>query len=212
LLRWLYELSAPGQPDALLSSFWLSNYIRFLRTDYDFFKLNEVEAAVRWLDARGYLTRAATSDGSTQVLTMTEKGERLVESGRSTNKDEHPTGSTHITIRDSSGINVANQSSHVAQTATVSMTREGREVINNMADLLEGSAAQSGVSAVELERVPALVAELRAAAAEPAVQQSKLRELLDVVKQLAIGAAAAGPLAIGLNALVYQAIQVLGLG
>ena len=212
LLRWLYELSAPGQPVATLGGFWLSNYTRFLRTDYDFFKPNEVSVAVRWLDTRGYLTYGTTPDGSIQVLTITEKGERFVESGRSTNDDEHPIGSANITVTNSSGVNVTNQSSHVTQTNTVSMTKEGREVISNIADLLETSAAQSGMPTAELERVPTLVAELRAAAAEPAVHQNKLRGLLDVVKQLAIGAAAAGPLAIGLNALVYQAIHVLGLG
>ena len=212
LLRWLYELHAPGQPDALLGNFWLSNYTRFLRTDYDFFKLNEVEAAVRWLETRGYLTRTSTSYGSIQILTITGKGERLVESGRSTSEDEHPMGSVNISFTNSPGANAAVQSSHVTQTTAVTMTKEGQEVISNIAKFLEGSTAQAGMSTAELEHVPALVAELRAVASEPAVEPSKLRGLLDVVKQLAIGAAASGPLAIGLDALVYQAIHVLGLG
>jgi hypothetical protein len=61
----------------------------------------------------------------------------------------------------------------------------------------------------EQQSVPALVAELRTGANDATADPSKLRTLLGVVPQLAIGAATA-PLGQGLEALVHQALHALG--
>lgn len=203
LLRWLYEQSAAGMQNVVLSGFWLGSYARFL-SPTRLFAPAEVNDAARWLHQHGYIT------GPIGQPEITPEGERMVENGRSASEDTGAPGSTNITVISSSGVNIASHSSGVAQAAVVIVTGDARQQLLNLADYLAQAGTQLGVAADDTVAVPRLVSELRAAASEPVGDRTKLARLLDTVRQLAIGAVSL-PLGAGLQALIHQALHALGI-
>jgi len=208
LLRWLYESASIGHTSEV-KDFWDSTYTCFL-SGREFFTAAEVDDASRWLRDHGYVTGEVSSDGSIARLTITLKGEGLVETDRSTSDDREPAGDTTITITNSPGTNVADRSPGARQVSFV-MTEEGRRQIRVVADYLEQVAEQLALPEQEAERLPELVASLRAIAEEPAPDRGKLMRLLDSARELAIGAASV-PLGAGLQAIIHQAAHALGIG
>ena len=203
LLRWLYEQSATGMHNVMLSGFWLGSYARFL-SSATLFTPAEVNDAARWLHQHGYIT------GPIDKPQITPEGERMVENGRSASEDTAAPGSTNIAVTGSSGVTIASHSPGAAQAAVVTVTGEASQHLLSLADYLNQTAAQLGLATEGAAAVPELVSELRAAASEPTGDRTKLARLLDTVRQLAIGAASV-PLGAGLQALIHQAVHALGI-
>ena len=201
-LRWLYEQTAAGMREGLLSNFWLGDYARYF-TPTSFFTIAEIDEAARWLTERSYLAGVADRP------VITEEGEKLVENGRSASADPRAVGSTHITVTGSSGVNIASHSPGATQAAVVTMTSEARRHLLNVADYLDQTGPQLGIADEQAAQVPELINELRSVADSPEADRAKLADLLDTVRLLAVGVASV-PLGAGLEALVLQAIHALG--
>lgn len=212
LLRWAYEAKTRGESEIATMNFGLSDYGRFLNAGVDRFRIHEVEAASSWLERHGFVALNRGASGKTMTLALTQLGEQQVESGLSASEKEMTTGNINVThVTNSPGVVISNQSPYASQTVTVTISGEGQQAVRKVAGYLEQAAGLLGVPAKELERIPTLVAELRSAAVEPKAEPHRLRALLDTVRQLALSAAADGPLAHGLDALVQQALRALGL-
>lgn len=210
LLRWLYE-SASIDDSSVIRDFWQSAYVRFWGV-CEIFTAAEVNDASRWLLDHGYATSEVGLDGSIAWLTITPKGEELVEGDRSTRDDDRKSaGDTTITVTNSPGTNIANRSPGARQLNVAAMTEEGQRRIYVAADYLEQFAEQLALPERDAKRLPELVASLRAIAQEPAPDRGKLKRLLESARELAI-AAGSIPLGAGLQALIHQAAHALGIG
>ena len=209
LLRWAYERAAAGEQPVAVTGFVLSGHARFLSTRGDLFSHAEITSAVAWLGKRGYLHPAST--GADATLAITEKGEHTVEANRST-RDDLPAqpAATSVTITGSRNVNVAAHSPGASQAITDAVTEETRQRLTDLADYLQRHAAQLPVFVDGPRRAAQVVVDLRAVAAEPAPDPSKVWKILDTVRQ--IGIAAAGvPVGAGLLDLVEKAVHALGL-
>ncbi len=210
LLRWLYESASVGFAFEV-KDFWDSTYTCFLSTG-GFFTTAEVDDASRWLRDHGYVTAGIGSNGSSiPRLAITLKGEGIVESDRSTSDDRESAGDTAITITDSPGAIVANRSAGAHQASFVTMTEEAQRQIRVVADYLEQVGRQLALPEQDAERLPELASNLREIALEPAPDRGKLKRLLESARELAV-AAASIPLGAGLQAIIDQALRLLGLG
>lgn len=209
LLRWAYDHAAAGEQPVAASGFALSGYARFLSTRGDLFSYAEITSAVAWLGKRGYLHAASTEAGT--ILAITEKGEHMVETNRST-RDDPPAepAATSVTITGSHNVNVAAHSPGASQAITGTVTEETRQRLAELADYLQQHAAQLAVSADGPSRTAEVVVDLRGVAAESAPDPSRVRKILDNARQIGIGAASV-PLGTGLLDLVEKTAHALGL-
>jgi hypothetical protein len=119
-------------------------------------------------------------------------------------------GGTSINVTNSSGITIASNSPGSSQSAVAMLTDAVQQHLLNLANYLEQTAEQLGLTAERAVLVPDLINELRAVANEPAADRSKLARLLETMRLLAVGAASV-PLGAGLEALISQAAHALGL-
>lgn len=121
-----------------------------------------------------------------------------------------PVDSMSITITNSSGFTIASNSPGTSHIAVAIVTDGVQRHLLNLANYLEETAEQLGLTAERAAIVPGLINELRAVANEPAADRSKLARLLETLRPLALGAASV-PLGAGLEALISQAAHALGL-
>ena len=209
LLRWAYERAADGEQTVAASGFTLSRYARFLSTRGDLFAYTEITNAVDWLARHGYLHAAGT--GGDMTVTITDKGEHTIETGRST-RDDSPVGpsATSITITGSRNVNVAAHSPGASQAITGTVNEEAQQLLADLADYLQQHSAQLAAAANVPRRAAQIVIDLRSAAAEPTPDPSGMRKILDTVRQIGIGAASV-PAGAGLLDLVERPAHALGL-
>jgi len=209
LLRWAYERAADGEQPVAASGFTLSRYARFLSTRGDLFSYTEITSAVDWLARHGYLHAAGI--GGDMIVTIMEKGEHAVETGRSTRNDSPvQPAATSITITGSRNVNVAAHSPGASQAITGTVNEEAQQILADLANYLQQYAAQLAVAFDVPRRTAQIVVDLRGAAAEPAPDPGRVRKILDTVRQIGIGAAGV-PAGAGLLDLVEKAAHALGL-
>jgi hypothetical protein len=207
LLRWAYERDADGEQPVTASAFTLSRYARFLSTRGDLFSYTEITSAVDWLARHGYLHAAGI--GGDMIVTIMEKGEHTVETGRST-RDDSPVqpAATSITITGSRNVNVAAHSPGASQAITGTVNEEAQQLLADLADYLQQYAAQLAGASDVPRRTAQIVVDLRGAAAEPAPDPGRVRRILGTVRQIGIGAAGV-PAGAGLLDLVEKAAHAL---
>lgn len=208
LLRWLYDCAQAGESPEI-NDFRRCDYAVFLSA-YEIFTTIEINDASAWLRNHDYIVGETGFDNNIVRPKITPKGEDLVESDRSTSNEKESAGDTTITITGSTGVNVASKSPNANQASAVAITAEGQRQIHMLADYLEQVAGQLALGEEDTARIPELAAELRAIAQEVTPDRGRLRRLLDSARELAI-AAAGVPLGAGLQALVHQVAQALGL-
>ena len=121
-----------------------------------------------------------------------------------------PVGSASIIVTNSSGVTIASNSPGTSQIVVAMVTDDVQQHLLNLANYLEQTAEQLGLTAERAVLVPGLISELRAVANEPTADRSKLARLLETMRLLAVGAASV-PLGAGLEALISQAAHALGL-
>ncbi|MCA0146446.1 hypothetical protein [Blastococcus sp. LR1] len=213
-LHWLYDCTLKGNRVPNSSAFFGSSYGNYFGHQ---FTGDEVAAASDWLKTEGYITGSLTWNAGIVRPSITTRGERIVESGRSVNDDSPAAANapSHITTVNVSGTghNVATHSPGAVQTATVTMSDDNRKLILPVADNLDGllQAGLLGLDEEQSAEAVEVVSELRRAADEPEVEGGALRRLLEKAKSVAIAGTGAA-MGQGVVALAEQSLQGLGLG
>lgn len=203
VLRWLYEQTAAGTPSPALWNFSEGRYARYLSAT-GFFTIAEVKDAAEWLYQHGYIS------GTTESPRITADGERAVEEGWQAVREVAARAGMTINVTGSSGVNIANLSPGAAQAAVGAVSSEARQLLRNLADYLDQTAPQLGLTPEKASSVPDLVDNLREAADGPGADRKRLARVLEAVQLLAVGAASV-PLGAGLQALAVQIAHALGL-
>jgi hypothetical protein len=198
-LHWLYEGDdSPGD---------FHSECTFYGSPYSELELKD---AKNWLDEEGFIVGKKTADNGIYYAQITSKGTRAVESGRSVN-DWHAGGilmtDRSINITGSSNVNVAQDSSNVTQSNTLT-----QEQLGKISDVIESYRALSGAlnfPEEQLEVAETLVGELEEEAADVNAEPGKIRKALERLTGIVAEHGAKG-VSTALISVIEQALQFLG--
>lgn len=164
----------------------------------------EIRSAIEWLKGMGHVDATPTFGGTYIGPVLRPQAELLAdgrESVRGNGKPSHPEG-VNITISHSTFGNVAANSPHATQTATVSHQQD----IAKLADAIADAAANQPATSPEAAAAAVQLAQdLREVAQQPNPEPGRVRQLLT---QAGTGMAAAFGPVVG-NALGNEAIGLL---
>lgn len=211
VLRWLYASNVKGNPVPDISDFTPSPHGTFYGLD---FTEQETAQAMAWLMDQDYL-KGAKGWSSTRAVgaRITTKGEQLVESGGSVNDVAPASAAAHapVTVKVKASRNVNINTNSAGATQSVTITKDNRRQVINVADALEGMLGALGLDATRTIEAQAIVRDLREVSAEPSPEPGLLHQLLDKAASVAItGTGKAVGSAVG--ALVAEAIKGLSGG
>lgn len=198
-LRWLYEGDdAPGDFHSECT-FYGSPYSE-----------QELKDAKNWLDEEGFIVGKKTADNDIYYAEITSKGTRAVESGRSVN-DWHLGGISmtdrSINITGSNNVNVAQDSSNVTQSNTLT-----QEQLGKITDVIESYRALSGALNLpeeQLEAAETLVGEIEEETADVNADPGKIRKALERLTGIVAEYGAKG-VSTAVIGVIEQAMQFLG--
>ncbi|MDJ0316158.1 hypothetical protein [Arthrobacter antibioticus] len=191
VLHWLYDSDLAGISSPVIDRFFESGHANYYGTP---FSETELERACNWLHDEELIAGTKTWGGPIPRPNITNKGTRVVESGESVNAQSGNGGTTvhnnNINIKDSHSLNVAAGSSHVSQSNTltieqISQTTQFVESARSLVPLL-GLPEDGQVLAGQL------VDQLEAEVAAPVPSQSKMKELVSKVVDIAVTGTATG--------------------
>lgn len=198
-LHWLYEGDdAPGGFHSECT-FYGSPYSE-----------QELKDAKKWLDEEGFIVGKKTADNDIYYAEITSKGTRAVESGRSVN-DWHVGGISmtdrSINITGSNNVNVAQDSSNVTQSNTLT-----QEQLGKITDVIESYRALSGALNLpeeQLEEAETLVGEIEEESGDVNAQPGKIRKALERLTGIVAEYGSKG-VATAVISVIEQATQSLG--
>lgn len=198
-LHWLYEgVDAPGD----------------FHSEFAFYGLpyseQELKDAKNWLDEEGFIVGSKTADNDIYYAEMTSKGTRAVESGRSVNH-WHVGGISmtdrSINITGSSNVNVAQDSSNVTQSNTLT-----QEQLGKITDVIESYRALSDALDLPEEQLgtaETLVGEIEEEIADVNGEPGKIRKALERLTEIVAEHGAKG-VSTAVISVIEQALQFLG--
>ena len=197
-LHWLYDANSPGQ-------FHQTHF--FMGTSY---KEHEVKDAKNWLKGEGFITGPTTADDDIYYAQITSRGIRVVESGTPVDewtREGSAMTNNNINIHGSQNVNVAQNSSHVKQSNTLT-----QEQLGKITDVIESYRALSGALNLPEEQraaAEALVGEIEGEAADVNAEPGKIRQGLERLARIVTEHGAKG-VATAVFSVIEQALQFLG--
>jgi hypothetical protein len=223
-LTWLHDCTLRDDAHPSVNSFKDSQYGTYYGHE---FTDDEIDAAMKWLRDKRYITGTPVPSGALAGLSITTRGERVVESGRSVN-DHSPaaaimstapsspaTANNDFPVTSSPGATITANSPGAVQTVTVTLTEDNRRQVAAVADQLEAllrlNGNPLGLDHEQTTRAEEAVAQLRDVAEQPAVEQGAVRRALEKAKEVAVSGTGT-VLGQGVVALATQVLQALGLG
>lgn len=201
ILSWLYEEYNAGNDSPNTTAFYNGKHGRYLGKEITPL---EMKRAVEWLVSMQLIEVTPMLNGFTRPI-ITPQGVDSVELGDRAEAVllEKGITVTQVNISDSSGVNVAVESSGVQQSNTV--TVEQRKNIENFIGSARGMLPSLGLSGDDQTRVIEIVDELDSEASSVVPKQSRARELIGKVLDIAVTGSATAMV----NALVAMGESVL---
>ncbi|MGY1667579.1 hypothetical protein [Geodermatophilus sp. SYSU D00696] len=220
-LSWLHDRTLHGDPHPQFNDFYASDYGTYYGHE---FTSDEINTAARWLMDEGYIKGTATFGGGLARPSITTRGERVLESGRSVNDfspaaanmptapSDASTVNNYFNVTGSPGAAIAANSPGTVQTVTVTMTEDNRRQVAAVADQLEALVRLGalGLDEEQTAQAEAAVAELRQVTDQPVVEPGVVRRALESAKDVAVSGTGS-VIGQGVVAAVTQALQAMGL-
>lgn len=187
-LAWLYEEYITENDNPHTSAFYESRHGKILGSKITDL---EVKRAVEWLAAGELISVTSMLNGFTRPI-ISQRGVAVVELGgrAETALLDKGMSVTHVNITNSNGVNVAVDSSDVQQSNTV--TVEQREQINKFVESAKVMLPLLGLDQVKQDEALVIVGDLATETADVAPKQSRLKELLGKVVDIAVAGTATG--------------------
>lgn len=208
-LRWLYDFKVAGNAHPVITDFASTPYAFYYGHP---FTEREIVDATDWLKEQGYIKGQGSWSGGIPRPSITTKGERAVEQGRSVN-DAAPASaaadvpSLHINVTGSHNLVAANSP---GASQSLIITEDNRRQVLTVADALAGALQALGLDAEKTVEAETVIRDLREVSADSSPDAGRLRRLLSKAQEVAV-AGTGSAVGQGIVLLAEQALQGLGL-